>query len=217
MTIQELINRVVKRWWIILLITLIVGGGGFYTLNNKTYIASVNVGMDFVSANAKAGEAQNNSEIYTKTITSEVAYSDMLGQLGKYLSSRYSSLNLQTKIAKEVGVELPATAEKKPFYDVMEQGSGFVTLNYKAAKKEEADKFIQVVREINSAQLANEWNGSRNEKFKVQPAINAVATVSEFPTPIESKLLPALAALIAASCLSSLIPTRSESKEKKTA
>jgi len=199
MTIEELIKRLVKFWWVVVTVTLAFTLILFPWSKNVEYLASVGVGVNF-----------NNPSLSTSEGGRE-AYVDALQQLTLFLEQRFSSIEIQSSIAKGIGFGDRNFNPKKPFYTVTVQGGGFVSISHTSPDRAESESFLTFVKSAYTKIVA-EWNQTRLREFTIDPMQNFVESIDEVGKPNQLQILPTMAGFVLGLLLVIFIPMN-----KKTA
>jgi hypothetical protein len=200
MTFQDIQGKIFNRWYFVLLCGLLFILAFSPWLGQKKYQASVTAGLQ-INQMSQAQDPNQNRD-------SQLAYVNSFEQLSFYLSSRLSSIEIQDKIARAVGQSSTALNEKKPFYTVIVQGAGFVSLSYLADSEEVGKKFVEVVETEVYPQIVNEWNQVSSVNFKVKPMDKLSSVVVPIGKPTQLKVLPALAGLVLGTVVVVVLPSK---------
>lgn len=206
MTIGEVISRLKKYWIVIALCTLIPTLFLFQWSTQKLYQGSVTVGM------------QLNNEMFLQAPNSITAlngtlYSDMLTSFTTYLSARYTTPQIQSRIADQAGLTQKDYSETKPFYTVTPQSAGFVTISTTTADREQAEKFNTAAKDSYN-DIVKEWNEARLTTYQVRPMNAISSSVIELQRPVHLLLLPAVVGFLVGVSLALIIPSLSRLRNK---
>lgn len=194
MTIESIIYKLKLRWfWVIF---LLLPSLFFSTLIAKeSYQVSLTFSLNF------------NQNQFLENNDSGKTYLDSLPILSTFLTNNFSSIYTQNQIAIALGDE-SLVNPKKPFFEIQNLGNGFVNLLWKAESAEKAQKFGEVAQKIYREQIVQDWNSERLINFGVVPIENFNTTILKNSTPIQTKILPVLAAIVLGFILIILIPIK---------
>jgi hypothetical protein len=202
MTIEELIRRLIKFWWVLVSVTLAFTLILFPWSRNVEYLASVGIGLNF-----------NNPALSTFE-QSQVAYVESFQQLTIFLESRFSSIEIQSQVAKEIGMSQMNYNPKKAFYTITTQGAGFVSISHTSSTKSESELFLTAIKSA-YIDIVAEWNQSRQREFTIEPMANFVESVDEVRKPYQLQILPSMAGFILGLLLVIFIPSNLGVKKSK--
>lgn len=153
MQLNELLSRVTKRWWILAIaIIFIIFSTWLYSKTNQSfttstvYKASIAVGINS-SEDTKAPNYLSFVPVKQMSVYSN------------YLEKRFASPEIQYKVATKMGIELSDFNQTLPFYGIVSQDGGYVTLIYENSDKNIAQKFLTAVKEV-YAQIISTEQGS---------------------------------------------------------
>jgi hypothetical protein len=203
--IQDLINRIIKRLFIIIPLILITAGISYINPTKSTFLASVGVKVELTNLPALQS---TNSEDISKGISSDIAYTQILPILNKYVYSQFSSVQIQDKFAKKINVATPPNVDKKLIYTIIEASTPFVFINYLASNESEAKAAIIAIKELASTDLVINWNTGKSDKFKITSFVTPEETIIKQSPATLQKFLPAIAIGLLALFASILIPIK---------
>jgi hypothetical protein len=171
MQIQDLLARIYKRWLVILIVVVVaVTLTWFYGKKNQNltsttvYKASISVGINNL---ADLNQPQTVSYVPPRTITIFTSY----------LQNRFASPEVQYKIATILGLEIVDFNQTTPFYGIIPQDGGFVTLVYQNGDQNLANKFILAVKQVYNELIIIERSENLPNSAKVYPQTSFVEAV----------------------------------------
>jgi hypothetical protein len=199
MSLENLLKKIIKGWWIIVL-TLVIAGiyTGLQSNKGNTYLTSVSFGFSPVMT-------QTNN-----TITNDNYPTLMIG-ISQYLEARLSSTNMQEILARRSGVALSTDTEQKSVYKVKSQQMGFVTINYTANNKVEAENFIKGVEEVSQI-LLSEWNNERPSQYSVKSVSSFKSSTVPSTSSKQLIFLPFVVAIVLGLGISIILPEKNIKK-----
>jgi capsular polysaccharide biosynthesis protein len=207
MTFSELTKKILNRWWIVLLVTLLSVVLTFlFNFNQKNYVSNISVGL-----NLNSESVVDSNDVFLSSLKQTVqsnTFAEISKSLSLYLNGKFQSLSVQSKIAEKVGTKIDSSNEKKPFYNIQDQGLGYVSLTYYTNSKEEADKFIQAVQDVYKNEIIKEWNNQRSNTLTIRPNDFFIKSVNEYNLPIEIQILPVFASFILTLVLVVILPNK---------
>lgn len=201
MTFGELRKKLINRWLVVAILIIVTNLVLLPRINQESYVASIGFGLNPSTQKTDDSlSAGNNGE----------GYGLVLEQLSLYISNRFSSIEIQSKIASELGFESNYKVES-PFYDVNPQQAGFVSLTYSNPNKENAEKFFPATKTVYQ-QIINEWNSSRPEVYKIRAMKDFNQSVSVNSPTKQFQILPTLVGLLVGLAIILTIPLKSNKK-----
>lgn len=199
MTFNNIRDRIFKRWWLVLVVTLISAASLFSWSSSVTYQASIGVGASF------------NSPAYIQSFKDghgALAYVESVDKIfGKYLESRFNSLEIQNLIAQTAAISSDSISTTLPFYKVGSSGGGFLSLTYSTDNNEYANNFIKAVKVVYKKIIAD-WNEQKQAEFKVIEMENFTDTVFSVKKPLQLQILPLVVGLLLGILVSVTIPIK---------
>jgi hypothetical protein len=203
MTISDLTRRVIAYWWIIVATCVAFTLLLFPWSSDVQYVASITVGINF------------NDPSLSDFDQSQVSYVESFEQISLYIEQRFSSIEIQSIINQEGELGRGSLSNGNPFYEVENQGAGFVNLALASNNRGEAERFL-VGAKAGYNQVINEWNSSRQDEFRIQPMTSFSESVVEVIRPIQFQLLPVFSGLLIGVVLIMILPLP-QKKAKKSA
>lgn len=200
MTISDLTRRVLAYWWII------IATGVAFTLllfpwsSDTQYVGAITVGINF------------NDPSLSDFEQSQISYVDSFEQLSIYVEQRFSAIEIQSTINEEADLNIGSLSNGNPFYELENQGAGFVNITYTANNREEAEKFL-IGAKAGYNQIISEWNDARQNEFTVRPMTTFSESVVEVQKPIQFQLLPVISGVLIGVVLIMILP---KPKQKKS-
>lgn len=193
MTFQQILTKIKKRFlWLIL--GVIVGSAFSFNLaQQEIFETSLTLGIHFNADNY----LENQGDAYE-------AYLNSLPVLSNFLVTNFGSIYTQDKVAKELGLAMPAN--KKLLFEITQPENGYVTLTYRDDNIAKAEKFFQVATEIYKNQIIPKWNQNRLSNFTVKPVDNFERTIIRRVVPLQMKILPMVASILTFLVLIILLP-----------
>jgi hypothetical protein len=203
--IQDLINRILKRLIIILPIILLLAIASYFNPAKPTYLASVGVKVELTNLQTLQN---SNPEDAIKGVSSDIAYTQILPILNKYVYSQFSSVQIQDKFAKKINVATPPNIDKKLIYTIIEASTPYVFINYIAQTEQEANASIAAIKELANQDLINNWNSGKSDKFKITSFVTPEETIIKQSPQVLQRFLPAIALSILILFISILMPLK---------
>lgn len=199
MTFNNIRDRIFKRWWLVLVVTLISTVSLYLWSSSVSYQASIGVGASF------------NSPAYTQSFkdgNGALAYVESVDKVfGKYLDSRFSSVEIRSLVAQTAGIGSTSTSTKLPWYTIGSPGGGFLSLTYSTDNNEDANNFIKAVK-VAYKKIIAEWNEQKQVEFRVIEMQNFTETVVSFKKPLQLQILPLVVGLLLGILVSVAIPIK---------
>jgi hypothetical protein len=206
MSLEEVIKRILFRWWLILIIMVVFTLSFFSWTKSTNYQASIGLGISFNSQdflNTTSGKVLASTDAPPQS-ASEYIYS--LSEFSKYLSARFSSVEVQGLVAQKAGLGIQSYDSKKPFYTVTPQTGGYISINYEVSSKEESEKFIKAIKETYSYLIKTERQSKELAPFKVEPKTEFIESVTTVSRPVQFQILPTITGLLVGIAISALLP-----------
>lgn len=201
MSFKEALTRVFKGWWLILIFTLIFTGAFYKNTQGKdTYRGSITVGITFDNLYQEQNlkdTIDKNPSLFTTSTTS----------VSQYLFFRLSSVEIQDQIAKKAGITVSDLNYTLPFYKVIDQKAGFVTVSYDAESRDVIEKFLLAVKETYTYLISTELNNNQTNTYKIRPQENLSQSITTVQKPAQQKILPSVAGFVVGIIISLLWPT----------
>jgi hypothetical protein len=201
MTFKEIIKKITTYWWL----GLLIGGFAVAFLSQKSsapqFVASKSYGLQY-----------NDPQLDTKG-DELYGYTQSLTDFSLYLKSRFTSVEIQDQIAKDMKIS-PRLNSVTAFYEVNNQNGGFVNLIYISSNKQEAENFL-ASSEKAYQNLVIEWNNSRPEPFTVTPQSNFTSSVVEMPAALQKTILPYITGVLLGLFVILVLPAKSVKEFKK--
>jgi hypothetical protein len=208
MDFATITRRLLTYSWLIILLGIGFSLLFFPWVNDKQYQAAISVGLNFnqLKASSQSDATDLNSH-------GNLAYVQSLTEFSLYLEKRLSSIEIQDKIARSMGISPTTFNEKKPFYKVTNQSGGFASLSYTASDQAKAEAFVSAAKE-SYLQVVKEWNEARSSSFSISPMKDFSQTIAEVSQPKQLQALPTLAGLALGVGLSLILPIKSVKTKK---
>lgn len=199
MTIAQIITKFKIRWfW--LAFFLLPSFLFSFLISKETYQINLTFGLNF-----------NQSE-FLQNNDSGKTYLDSLPILSNFLVNNFASVYTQNQIAIELE-EQSLVNIKKPFFEIQNLSNGFVNLSWKTESSQKAQKFSEICQKIYKNQIIEDWNKERLASFGVTPIDNFNIVIIKNSVPLQTKILPILAGIMAGFILIILIPTKRSNLE----
>lgn len=202
MTFAELRQKFfsIRAAGILIVSTLLVTGLFYPWTTENQYQAAIALGVNLNSA--QVGLATEAG-----AVDSQQAYVESFVPLSLYMERRFSSIEIQDLIASKAEIGVKSFSDRKPFYDITAQGSGFVSLSYKTDSAQQAEVFLQSVKSA-YLQVVAEWNEQRPENFRITPMSKFTETVTVVARPTQLQLLPVAVGVMLGVIVVLLLPVR---------
>lgn len=207
MTFEEVIKRALFRWWLIAIVTIVSTLLFLNWTTANSFQASIGLGISFNNANflseirgqnltSAAGQAPNRGAEYT--------YS--LQEFSNYLLSRFSSVEIQSRIAEKIGDKHNSYNSKQPFYKVEAQSGGYISITYDAGDRISAEKFLQAAKEEFRNLVITERSKKEIDAFSIDPKNEFIENIIEIARPSQFRVLPTLAGFLIGLTVAVLLP-----------
>jgi hypothetical protein len=201
MSFKEILVRILKGWWLILIFTLIFTIAFYKSTQSKDiYRASISVGITFDNIL----QEQNIKDTADKTPSLFTSISTSISQ---YLLFRFSSVEIQDMVAKKMGVQISDLNNITPFYRVLDEKAGFVSISYDSESKNDAEKFLDAIKQVYNFLIATELNNNQTNTYKVRPQENLIQSITTSQKPAQQKILPSITGFLVGVAVSLLSPT----------
>ena len=185
MTFSTLRLRLYRYWWVLLAFLVLSVVVFLPRVRVNTYVASISFGLHY--NNLELGRAgENGDEI--------IGYTDSLTDFSIYLTNRFTALEIQDIIAREMDAPV-FYAEQDAFYAVVNQGAGFVNLTLQAQSEKEARRFLTGAK-VAYEQLVTEWNQVRLDEFQADPQSEFQETVVIQSPTLQVQAVPVVAGFL---------------------
>jgi hypothetical protein len=198
MTVSQLIRRINKYWYVLLILPLIGAFLGVTSIANRTnYRSSITVGVSF-----------NNPDF---VFSGNENYDRQLNTLSEYLTNRFKSTDVQKKIIDIIdpnGGSDSRIDPKKPFYEIVDQKSGYVNISAVLPSQSQAKTFSEAIKTTYQNIVTLEKNQNELTNYKVTPMTNFSESISEVSTPVQFQVLPAIIGFLVAILIVSVLPLR---------
>jgi hypothetical protein len=203
MTFEMFLIRCRRFWWIPLILGIGFTFFGFSSFVDKTeYRANIGIGATY-----------NNPE-YIKTLPQDRSLS--LTKLSEYLTNRFKSPEIQLKVAQETREANSSIKKynevtdisldyKKPFYDIVSQENGFVSIGANFKSEQEAQNFLTAIKTTYRNLIETE-NASELPTYRIKPMDNFKEGVLVVKTAIQFKVLPTILGILLGFLLLLIIP-----------
>ena len=210
--LQSLINKFQKRLWIILVISLAIGLVGFFNFNNKnSYLISTGINLELPSLTGQASQANTNDlkeNILWSQAQDNQVYIPTRGQLNKYFYNQLSSVRIQKLILDKLEEKAPAGFEKKLIYDLVDNNSGYIVINYSTNSENVSQKFNKAIKEVVSEAILPEWNQGKSLKYEAQAVVSNTPSIITQVTSNQLKVIPLIVSLILTTLTALIIPIK---------
>lgn len=210
MSIDIVVQKLVTYWYVIIIGAILFGVGFIPWSRSTTYQASIGYGIAFdnISEDASALQSTGSSNVLS-------TYAFILEEISKYLFARFASIETQTFIDSEMGLSHGQYSSTKPFYDVVNQSAGFVSLSYQAGTREEAEKFIEASNKA-YINIVDEWNQNRPELFQTTPSQSRTFAIAEVPLQRQLQFIPVFVGLFVATAIVLVLPLKKNKAQTKS-
>ena len=213
--LQSLINKFQKRLWIILVISLAIGLVGFFNFNNKnSYLISTGINLELPSLTGQTNQASqaNTNDLKENILWSQAqdnqVYIPTRGQLNKYFYNQLSSVRIQKLILDKLEEKAPAGFEKKLIYDLVDNNSGYIVINYSTNSENVSQKFNKAIKEVVSEAILPEWNQGKSLKYEAQAVVSNTPAIITQATSNQLKVIPLIVSLILTTLTALIIPIK---------
>ena len=213
--LQSLINKFQKRLWIILVISLAIGLVGFFNFNNKnSYLISTGINLELPSLTGQTNQASqaNTNDLKENILWSQAqdnqVYIPTRGQLNKYFYNQLSSVRIQKLILDKLEEKAPAGFEKKLIYDLVDNNSGYIVINYSTNSENVSQKFNKAIKEVVSEAILPEWNQGKSLKYEAQAVVSNTPAIITQVTSNQLKVIPLIVSLILTTLTALIIPIK---------
>lgn len=207
MTFEEAIKRIFFRWWLIAIIVVVFTLSFLNWTTTNSFQASIGLGISFNSdsfLNQVNNQNLPNTAIAAANRGPEYTYS--LSEFSGYLLARFSSIEVQSKIAEKIGDKQASYSTKQPFYKVESQNGGYISVYYDARTSEIAQKFLNAVKEEFRSLIITERNKKEIAAFQIDPKNEFTENIVEIARPTQFKLLPSIVGLLLGLTLAAVLP-----------
>lgn len=210
MSLETVVRKLLTYWYIIIIGTLLTGAAFLPWSRRVTYQASIGYGISFdnLSQDSPTLSSPDQSTVYS-------TYAFMLQEISKYLVSRFESVETQTFIDSQMQTSHGRYTAAKPFYEVLNQSAGFVSLSYEAQSREEAEKFLEVSN-IAYNNIVDEWNQNRPGLFQTTPTQSLTYAIAEVTMQSQLQLVPVFIGLFLSTAIVLILPIRGTKNFKTT-
>ena len=215
MTFSQVQTKLFRNNWLIVLLLVISNLSLYNRSNSPTYVSSTTVGLSI-------NNTQYQGLLASSTSFAQNTYDQTLSELSLYLSSRFTSVDIQSEVSQagDLGAKIDT---KKPFYEVKSQGAGFVNITYISGSRDEGLRLVQAVNTVYATKIIPEWNRSRPQFFQIvqtdQDKTTPINSVTEVKPPLQNSFLPSIIGLLFGIFLALALPTfsyRNKSNDKKS-
>ncbi|MEI6728740.1 MAG: hypothetical protein WCK98_03810 [bacterium] len=201
MSFKEVLIRILKGWWLILIFTLIFTISFYKTTQGKEiYRGSISVGITFDNI----FQEQNIRDTPEKTPSLFTSTSSSISQ---YLLFRFSSVEIQDIVAKKMGFQISDLNNIAPFYRVLDQKAGFVSISYDSESKSDAEKFLDAIKQVYNFLITTELNNNQTNTYKVRPQENLIESITTTQKPSQQKILPSISGFVVGVVISLFWPS----------
>jgi len=202
MTFSDVLNRALKRWWIIV-IAIVISTLAFFPWSTDTlFKASIGIG---VSLNSPELEKRDNVR---------TDFSGSLVELGKYLETRFTSIEVQSLVASRAGIAVSSYSPTKAFYTVTPGSGGYISISYDAKNKDEANSFLTAIKSVYNDVVTLEKFNSETPSLSIKPKTNFIETVAQSSRPTQTQVLPSVVGFLIGLLVAVLIPVKKEKTSK---
>jgi hypothetical protein len=206
MTIKEIINKILVRWWVTAIFFSLSLAFFFPTLGSHTYKASIGLGANF-----------NSPAFIRSGVETSSQYALAMEQLSKYLGSRFTSVEVQMRVAELAQIPVSDFQLEKPFYEVVKQGGGYISVTFNTKTREEAERFLEATKKVYTDIITTEMAGNHIlVDFQIQPQTQFFYQIAEVKAPIQFRIMPLIAGLLTGVLVSIIVPYKKNSKLKNT-
>jgi hypothetical protein len=216
-SLQTLLTKLQKRLWIVLIISLIIGFIGFINFSNKnSYLVSTGINLELPALTGQIDNQTNvdqaNSDLKDNILWSQAqnnqVYIPTRGQLNKYFYNQLSSVRIQKIILDKLGEKPSNGIEKKLIYDLVDNNSGYIAINYSTNSESIANKFNGAVKEVITNNILTEWNQGKSLKYQAQAVASNDPQIITQAVSTQLKIIPLIVSLIITSLIAMLVPIK---------
>jgi hypothetical protein len=201
MTFFDVRAKIIARWWLILAFIIGFSLAFFPWSTQRSFMGSIGLGISLNSPEY-AQSATNNSSSYAEALT----------EFSLYMTNRFTSVEVQSKIAQEANLPITDYSPTSSFYEVTNQSGGYVSITHTFGTREEAERFIRATKEIYREVVQIERNSRELAIFKIDPKTDFVESVVEIRRSPQYQALPSLAGLLLGLTVAIIIPYKTETK-----
>lgn len=205
MTIQDIFNKIIARWWLVLVFFLISLSVFFPTFGSHSYRASIGLGANF-----------NHPAFIRSGIHTSSQYAIAMDELSRYLASRFSSTEVQMRVAQEANLAVNNFNPSTPFYDIVRQGGGFISISFTSPTKTGAENFLEAIKNVYTEVITTEMASEHIlDDFKIKPQAEFINQIAEVRRPFQFEVLPIIAGLLAGLFVAVILPYKKPLQAKE--
>lgn len=207
MTFEDVLKRALFRWWLIVIVVIVFTLSFLNWTTTNTFQASIGLGISFNSdAFLEQAKGQNLVNTTGQAPNRGAEYTYSLQEFSNYLLARFSSIEIQSRIANKIDDKQASYNTKQPFYKVETQNGGYISLDYSAKDQQQAELFLKAVKEEFRNLVLIERNKKEIAAFQIDPKNEFVENISETARPNQFKILPTLAGFLIGLTIAVLLP-----------
>lgn len=217
--LQNLLSKFQKRLWLVLLLSLIIGFLGFINFNSKnSYLVSTGISLELPALTGQVDNQinvdLNNNSLKDNLLWSQAqdnqVYIPTRGQLNKYFYNQLSSVRIQKIILDKLGEKPSNGIEKKLIYDLVDNNSGYIVINYSTSSESISNKFNDAIKQVVANNILPEWNQGKSLKYQAQGVVSSNPEIIVQTVSAQLKVIPFIISLIITSLLAIIIPLKKE-------
>jgi len=196
MTISTLLQIIIKKIWVPVLFSILAALFIFTQFNSPEFVSNLTVNLP-TQANTFSLSLNYNKQDVANLKTNDVSIQSMQTMLDTsgYLVNRYQSIDVQAQIAKKMNISADNLSRETPFYQVINQGLGYVNLTYKSNNKNQSDTFYEAVLSVHKS-LIQEWNTGKTDQFIVKETSNFPSHSYTISPNRQSQIIPIIASFL---------------------
>jgi hypothetical protein len=135
----------------------------------------------------------------------DFVYMRLLDSINGYFVKRFAEVDVQTRIAEEIGLDTENLHREEPFYNIYNNGFGSFSFAYTSGDRTQAGQFDKAMEDA-FRDLVNEWN-TEKDIFAIKLVDQAIEPSVIRVTPaLQEYLLPPFAGLTIGLTLAILAP-----------
>lgn len=206
MTFKQFKDRLSKRFWWILVLLVIFNAAGFSWIQAQKYTSlySFRLSLDqsFYEIQTLSQYTPNNLVLSENSLAS--SYTLNSGFMTKYFQEFLVSGQSINKL-KNLGVLPQMTVSEKPTFVISLLGNSILEIKNEFNSQDDAQQFNQALSTVISDEV-KAWNIDKPKMLQIS-SDSGQSTVSSISKPLQTKILPSLAAIIFGLALILLVPT----------
>lgn len=192
MTLKNVQKRLLLLVVLLPLSLALAAAGSLLFLNKTSYQVAVTFGVVPVQEAIRYENVEINKDNKDPKL---IRYAAFTGVVSEYFVKRYASLEVQTQIARNLGISTDNLKSDQPFYAVRYVDLGYVGLILETGEKQTADGFYQASF-LAFQSIVESWNHD-HELFALKLAQQPFpAEYQEIRTPLQLRILPLVLAVL---------------------